>query len=231
MGMELLPVLTPLLQGITSLAQTALPQVLAIFKEFTGEFSANLGPAMLMMQDAWDRIVTAFGGAPEEMEPLDVALWALQAVLDAVVIALQAVAVLFQGAAWAVEELAKVVDTLVKKWEEAKTALSGWTDIKLPDWMTPGSPTPLEMGLRGINSEMGGLVAGANRLSPALGFDSNFAAIEGMNQRLSQTAALLERIRGGNTIGLTLNMAGAGAGAAGGGSSQGTFKIGGMSKL
>lgn len=44
------------------------------------------------------------------------------------------------------------------------------SNITLPDWMTPGSPTPLELGLRGISSAMGQLdsIAGGMSLSPVL---------------------------------------------------------------
>ncbi len=45
-------------------------------------------------------------------------------------------------------------------------------NIKLPDWLTPGSPTPFEMGLRGIASAMGDL----NRMQlPA--FSANLGAL------------------------------------------------------
>jgi len=30
--------------------------------------------------------------------------------------------------------------------------------LRLPSWLTPGSPTPLELGIRGISDAMGGLV-------------------------------------------------------------------------
>ena len=38
---------------------------------------------------------------------------------------------------------------------EFKRLLEG---IKLPAWLTPGSPTPFELGLRGIGEAMGELV-------------------------------------------------------------------------
>ena len=31
-------------------------------------------------------------------------------------------------------------------------------NLKLPDWLTPGSPTPLEMGIHGINDALGDLI-------------------------------------------------------------------------
>ena len=46
-----------------------------------------------------------------------------------------------------------------------------WLSGLLPDWLTPGSPTPLELGLRGIGKELAGLAKnGLPKLS--MGFDS-----------------------------------------------------------
>jgi hypothetical protein len=50
----------------------------------------------------------------------------------------------------------------------------GWLDsiakklgeLKLPDWLTPGSPTPLELGLKGINKQLQGMSMGNLALSP-----------------------------------------------------------------
>jgi hypothetical protein len=44
-------------------------------------------------------------------------------------------------------------------WIEEMTAALG--NAKLPDWMTPGSPTPWEIGLRGVNSAFRELNTGA----------------------------------------------------------------------
>jgi len=44
--------------------------------------------------------------------------------------------------------------------------------IKLPSWMTPGSPTPLEMGIRGITAAMGDL---SNMALPAFRAELDFA--------------------------------------------------------
>jgi hypothetical protein len=56
-------------------------------------------------------------------------------------------------------------NTLIPAWHGIVSAIQGvisWIDtmiqrlqsIKLPDWLTPGSPTPFEMGLRGIGAAM-----------------------------------------------------------------------------
>lgn len=49
---------------------------------------------------------------------------------------------------------------------------SGLANLKLPDWLTPGSPTPLELGLIGINKAMKQL---ASTTFPAFGAEIGFS--------------------------------------------------------
>ncbi len=46
------------------------------------------------------------------------------------------------------------IKELIAAFNQLKSAVS---NIKLPSWLTPGSPTPLELGLRGINDAMSAL--------------------------------------------------------------------------
>jgi len=66
-------------------------------------------------------------------------------------------------------------DHLIKPFNDVKDAISGvidwignlidkFTSIKLPDWLTPGSPTPFELGIRGIGDAMEDL---SNKKIPA----------------------------------------------------------------
>jgi hypothetical protein len=50
--------------------------------------------------------------------------------------------------------IAKAIDFIILKWKQFQAAISG---VKLPPALTPGSPTPFEMGLRGISSAMDNL--------------------------------------------------------------------------
>jgi hypothetical protein len=52
---------------------------------------------------------------------------------------------------WAFSGIGRAVDFVVAKIDKLKAAL---LNIKLPPALTPGSPTPFEMGLRGIGSAM-----------------------------------------------------------------------------
>lgn len=103
MGTQLLPVVTPLLQQLNTGLKDVLPKAGQIFTDFATKLQTNLGPALMSLQDSWNRIVTAFGGSPEQITPAQVILDSLKATLDALVIAIQAVAVAFEKVASAVE--------------------------------------------------------------------------------------------------------------------------------
>ena len=66
---------------------------------------------------------------------------------------------------WAFGGIGRTIDWLVTKVDKLKAALAS---IKLPKSLTPGSPTPFEMGLRGIASAMD--------LVTSKSFDSNVIA-------------------------------------------------------
>lgn len=123
MGMELLPIVTPLLQGFNQFIQGILPQAVVLFQNFAGELQANLA-AMLLIQDAWNRIVIAFGGTPEKVTPASVVLAALKAVLDGVITAVQLAALGAQGLAWYIEQWGEKIRMIQGLWNNLQTILS-----------------------------------------------------------------------------------------------------------
>lgn len=152
-GTELLPVVLPLLQNFTEWVKDVMPKAVEIFKKFAGDLKETVGPAMLMINDAITRIAQAFGANTDEVSGTDAILWAFKKTLDAVVIGVQAAAIVMWGISKAIEGISNAikgvigwVDRMIDKFNAAKNAL--------PDWMTPGSPTPLELGLRGIGDAL-----------------------------------------------------------------------------
>ncbi len=62
------------------------------------------------------------------------------------------------------EAFVKIGEAVKKVIQFFKDLVAGIKNIKLPDWLTPGSPTPFEMGLRGIAdalNEVNGMTASA----------------------------------------------------------------------
>lgn len=123
-GVGLLPVFTPFLNGLAQLAQTALPLVVAQFQQFAANMTATLGPAMILIGDAWSRIVTAFGGSASQFTLLDAAMMTLKGVLDALVIGVQTFAIAMQG-------LAVVVEFIIPLWQQFVTFLQENTAIQV----------------------------------------------------------------------------------------------------
>jgi hypothetical protein len=52
-----------------------------------------------------------------------------------------------------------VKNAIMGVWDWIQKLAGSLTKIKLPSWMTPGSPTPWEIGLRGVSTAMGQLDA------------------------------------------------------------------------
>ncbi len=91
--------------------------------------------------------------------------------------------------------------TSFKSLTETLKTLTSWlgtiadklNNLKLPDWMTPGSPTPWEIGILGVNDAMAQL----NRHLPAL--ESNLR-LSAPGVGLSQAAPGLGGVGGGSSI-------------------------------
>lgn len=147
---------------------------MVIWNEWSSHLSETTGPAMLLIQDALDRISIATGGATGEFSLSKTALAALKATLDAITIAIKLVAIGFQAAAWYVETWSRILRTakaLVDGFRGAISSMSSGVSSAInsvvgafnrmadaarraanavPSWLRPGSPTPFEIGLRGI---------------------------------------------------------------------------------
>jgi hypothetical protein len=176
MGVELLPVVTPFLKDAASLAKEIMPEAVAIFKQFTADLQANVGPAILLINDAVTRVAQAFGVNTEEVTTGDAILKVFKLTLDAVVIALQVTAITAQGVAGGVERVREAMDiakgiannfgviarhAMNSARDGVNSAISAFNRMaaairnavnSIPDWLIPGSPTPFEVGLRGIAS-------------------------------------------------------------------------------
>lgn len=153
MGQELLPVLLPLLANFTEWVRDIMPQAIKVFQEFASDLGEQIGPAMLLIEDAIKRIAEAFGVNTEEVSSTDAVLAVFKTTLDVVVTAVQVAALAFQGVALAVEWIKRAVDDATRGWNDFKRSVREAADA-MPDWMIPGSPTPLELGLRGIGSAL-----------------------------------------------------------------------------
>ena len=70
----------------------------------------------------------------------------------------------------------RVVDSFQWMWDKIVEVGQALKEMKLPDWLTPGSPTPLELGLIGINRAMDELAGKPLQYPAAAGGDEHAAA-------------------------------------------------------
>lgn len=164
--------------GIDWLAEL-LPKIIDSFNTWSSTLGETTGPAMLLIEDALNRIAAAFGINSEEISGQDVILKIFESTLKAITTAIQIAAVVMQSIAWAVEKVSDAIriakalgsqwaeimrlsvdsikrgiDSVVRKWNDFRNAVSSAVDA-IPDWLIPGSPTPFEIGLKGIASAAG----------------------------------------------------------------------------
>ena len=132
-----------------------------IVDSFSKRLNEDLGPALAIIGDSINRIIVAFGGNAAIMEvnekgfdAIGAILVGLKATFDVIIFVIQAAAVAFDTLAKAVEWVKSAVESVKDKLDDLQERLA---NIQLPYWLTPGSPTPFEVGLRGIADAMGDL--------------------------------------------------------------------------
>lgn len=95
----------PLLNEGLDIGLQFMEQAQPIFGEFADDLSQNLGPAMLLIEDAALRIAEALGFATEDTTGMDLALGLLKGTLDLIITAIQAGALAAQGIAYWFEQV------------------------------------------------------------------------------------------------------------------------------
>ena len=126
---------------------------------------ANILP---VLQQAADKVITALGPALQ---------WLKNSIIDPL-------AGSFGGMGAAIQD--------VIRW--LKSASTTIDSLKLPSWLTPGSPTPFEMGLRGIGDAMHDL---SGSKLPAFQTSLN---LRGTEQPASQSGLEIDYVRLGNEV-------------------------------
>lgn len=140
----------PVLEALVNVHIAALKLALTAL---AGLWQNVLWPAI---QEVWQIIVS-------NVQP---ALVGLKAVMDGPVgTALRTIANLFDRVAGAVAAVGSAVQGVIG-WLNSLAAALG--SIQLPSWLTPGSPTPWEIGLRGIEDALALVVGAVGQFGSAL---------------------------------------------------------------
>lgn len=185
---QLLVAIAPLGDALLGLANEAMPYVVAGAGEIAGWLKENLPGALQATREGVAKLQPLLGALGRLWEALEPAIagvgWALGQLQGPL-------GWLFDrftdGAAQAVNDWAEgienVASALEDMWRGVDVVKGVLDQIELPWWLTPGSPTPLEHGLRGIadasgeaRGDMQGFAGGLDLASPALAAPSRPAA-------------------------------------------------------
>ncbi|MCZ2443623.1 MAG: hypothetical protein LC101_07605, partial [Flavobacteriales bacterium] len=194
---EVIPALLPLVKKLLPPILDLLPSIVSLFALLASNLMEALAPVLdtlvLVLIDLIDQftplletllppLIDLFGSLMKVVEPI---LTIATSLLSNIVIPLielllpplidlldKVVGVVSKLAGWLADHLQPAFDAI----GDAISNVIGWfeslkdklSNIHLPDWLTPGSPTPFELGLRGIasalkevNSDIGGLTVNA----------------------------------------------------------------------
>lgn len=125
----------------------------------------NLFTALENLSATTNRFAVALGLASESSSPLNAAMVILQGVIDASLAPFEGAALLINGLASGLQGAAAAAEGLKATWASLSSALSS---LAIPDFLIPGSPTPFEMGIRGISAAMreANGIGGVNAVAP-----------------------------------------------------------------
>jgi hypothetical protein len=156
-----------LVPAITELVRWFRDEVAPRLREAGREFRETLKPAMQEVKRAFDAIIQALNIGSGEFDVLGVILLAITVTLKAVKVALNVIWPIIQGLATAVRHLADALGWVIDRFDDMRHAAERAVDA-IPDWMIPGSPTPLELGLRGIADATRGVNLGLGDMIPTI---------------------------------------------------------------
>lgn len=194
---DVIPALLPLVEKLLPPIMDLLPSIVSLFGVLASNLMEALAPVLdtvvLVLIDLIDQLtplletllpplVELFGSLMEVVEAI---LPIFTSLLSNIIIPLielllpplidlldKVVGVVSKLAEWLADHLQPAFDAI----GDAISNVIGWfndlkdkiDNLKLPDWLTPGSPTPFELGLRGIasalkevNTDIGGLTVNA----------------------------------------------------------------------
>lgn len=155
-----------------------LPVAISKAKDF---WNTQLKPMLEKSQPLFDLLLPALGKLAEILGVI------LPPILTAFVKGWQLV---FDG----INFMLTPIKTLIDSWgflsDKIKLVKDALTNLTLPDWLKPGSPTPLELGIRGINDALGGMSG---------------AGLPGINASFNQLPATIGASGGGGSVIINFN--------------------------
>jgi phage-related minor tail protein len=145
--------LMPIGQIVLDLAEQFMPLLQEAVKRLMPileKFGEEIGPATKEAGAALLELGQALGITSEDLDILQAILITVKYGLDSVTNTVRAITIMFKVMSYTIQAVSDMVESLKMRFAALGTELNNMRD-KLPDWMKPGSPTPLEMGIRGLS--------------------------------------------------------------------------------
>lgn len=190
----------PFIQTVKDWVAEFKEQAIPVMERLNVLVDEVLKPALDSFKESWEKIQEVFGGASEKGEEtgkvisdIDIILGAFEATVSLAIFTIAAIAGTVESVATALYNMKRALSDVAEGWEEMKRKAREAIDA-IPPWLIPGSPTPFEMGLRGIGSALGNvnLAGGSGGGSPGLG-GAGAAAIVTVNFHYSPAISLADR--------------------------------------
>lgn len=119
-----------------------------------------LKPALKSFKESWEKIKEVFGGASKKGEEtgkvisdIDIILAAFEGTVSLGIHLIGALAGTVEWVARALHDMKRALGDVAEGWEKMKQKAREAIDA-IPPWLRPGSPTPFELGLKGIGSAL-----------------------------------------------------------------------------
>lgn len=199
LGTTVIPAIAEMAGGLAENTARAIPGILAAIQELWNFATSNLVPAFSSIWESLQRIAAVFsettGGADiftTAVKAMELNFMPLMLTIKAIAFGFEWFATVIELANQAMKDIGTVfqqigniwgtvwagikagLDVVIGLWEKFKQIIAS-TVGAIPALLMPGSPTPFEIGLRGIadatknvNQEMSGAFAPASSFAPAL---------------------------------------------------------------
>jgi hypothetical protein len=172
-----------------------LPPLQMAWQTLVQVWQAEVGPALAQLWTSLQQLFAELGFGTGQTDIWQIALGALKLILIGVLLAVQGLTPIIRLAADVMVFMINQVKTAIDNFVTFKNGVQGiieavgrligkigdmaaaLKDLAIPDWLMPGSPTPFELGLRGIASAIDNLPDFPRLTAPASG--GNGAAMSG----------------------------------------------------
>lgn len=166
------PYFTKLQALLDNFAASLLPALQAAWNQLGIAWTTQIAPALGQLWTAFNDLLAALGITSEKTTAFDALMGLLKLTLGLVLIGAQgltgAIIIWTNTVMGAIEGATTFINWLVKIKEAADGVADGIgklvgkiadfaaeiAGLEIPDWFKPGSPTPLEMGIRGISDAL-----------------------------------------------------------------------------